>query len=391
MARHDDWFTLFDGQLIKDARGRRHETQEELAEYMEVDVRTVCNWETGRTTPGQKYLPRLVEHLSLLSEQLRLVDQTDFTQQTARYQLRQAKSYFDAGRFMGARSICQVLESNLARQVSSGEQSLLPLLAYAQYFAGHASSITVDDYQAACADARLFFAKLEKVARELQDNNWLWLSLTYQAEMYRRQNMPERALDLLTKMPPETGVDVFIKGNWAQLLARTYGKLHVYDKAGEALRLAEELSFQEDKRTSDIYVCYNTCGVYEEYARIYMHSDPEESRRYNQLAEECMPSASRWQVPVLFTRGETLIYLAMRAEVKRPEAVLETDEYKQGIEHVLKAVELAQEFGHKRQLWRAGRLLKQFRDSEAKSNRVAQDLTEMLRQSNLLPFGDGYL
>lgn len=40
------------GDLIRAARGRRRWTQQELADRLEVNRKTVDNWENGRTTPS---------------------------------------------------------------------------------------------------------------------------------------------------------------------------------------------------------------------------------------------------------------------------------------------------------------------------------------------------
>lgn len=42
------------GRAIKDARERRHLTQQQLADILGVDRKTVDNWEHGRTSPRNR-------------------------------------------------------------------------------------------------------------------------------------------------------------------------------------------------------------------------------------------------------------------------------------------------------------------------------------------------
>jgi len=42
------------GAQIRDARERRHMTQQELADVLRVDRKTVDNWEHGRTSPRNR-------------------------------------------------------------------------------------------------------------------------------------------------------------------------------------------------------------------------------------------------------------------------------------------------------------------------------------------------
>lgn len=42
------------GEQIRDARERRHMTQQQLADRLEVDRKTVDNWENGRTSPRNR-------------------------------------------------------------------------------------------------------------------------------------------------------------------------------------------------------------------------------------------------------------------------------------------------------------------------------------------------
>ena len=42
------------GRAIKDARERRHLTQQDLADILAVDRKTVDNWEHGRTSPRNR-------------------------------------------------------------------------------------------------------------------------------------------------------------------------------------------------------------------------------------------------------------------------------------------------------------------------------------------------
>jgi transcriptional regulator with XRE-family HTH domain len=55
------------GLRIKQARGRKHLTQRQLADLVEVDRKTIDNWENERTTPGADRIAALEVHLGSLS------------------------------------------------------------------------------------------------------------------------------------------------------------------------------------------------------------------------------------------------------------------------------------------------------------------------------------
>jgi len=258
MSKQDGWFTRREGQIIKEARNKNKETQEALAEYMDVDVRTVRNWENGATTPDLRQKRLLVTHLSISPALLGLIAQTNFTLETVQKQLSEAKSFLDNGAFTSACSIGNTLVVNLTRQVDDGEISLMSSLAYALYFLGHATSIVENDPVKALG----FYKEMEKVARELQDNNWLCLALTYEGEMYRRQGKHAEAFSAFKSAPQGPDVDILIRSNHAQLLARNYGKTHRRREAIEAMSLARDLACKNEERTSDIYICCNEFSVY---------------------------------------------------------------------------------------------------------------------------------
>jgi DNA-binding XRE family transcriptional regulator len=55
------------GLLIKQARGRKHLTQRQLATLVEVDRKTIDNWENERTQPSVSSIAALEVHLGSLT------------------------------------------------------------------------------------------------------------------------------------------------------------------------------------------------------------------------------------------------------------------------------------------------------------------------------------
>ncbi|HEU5382803.1 MAG TPA: helix-turn-helix domain-containing protein [Ktedonobacteraceae bacterium] len=387
MSKEDSWFTLNLSALIKDAREKKQETQDALAEYIGVDPKTIRNWENGKTAlTDWRKIQKLAEHLSIPLEAFNVVEQRDFTSQEAREAIFQAKKLFDEGKFSSAYDIGDSLLSNLTRQVKGGEKGILQEYANALYFAGHAASIAKNDPQKALSS----YKRLEKAAEELQDDNWLCLALTYQGEMYRRQRKYKRAIDVLKSAPQGPEIDVFLRGNCAQLLARAYGKTGQRKKAVEMLKLAEDLALREAERASDIYVCYTLCGVYEEYARHLMHDSPARSLQYIKLAKKQALPAPRWQIPLLLTEGEILLRAVGRTEVRNPKLALRERDYETGKLLIVEAMRLAKEGGHKRQEQRATRLPQLFQREQMTWNHIALDLAESLRPPSSYDPGDDY-
>ncbi|MNJ76947.1 Helix-turn-helix domain protein [compost metagenome] len=56
------------GEKIKKARYYHGLTKRELSARMKVDVKTIHNWELGKTSPSSKYLDRVQGFIEILEE-----------------------------------------------------------------------------------------------------------------------------------------------------------------------------------------------------------------------------------------------------------------------------------------------------------------------------------
>lgn len=61
---------------FKKAREKRGMSQQELATALSVDQSTVCLWETGKTQPRAKLLPKIAEILNCTVDELLSTQET---------------------------------------------------------------------------------------------------------------------------------------------------------------------------------------------------------------------------------------------------------------------------------------------------------------------------
>ena len=62
------------GENIRNARRRQDMTQEQLAEYLNLSVSAVSQWESGRTMPDIALLPALTQMLGVSADELLGID-----------------------------------------------------------------------------------------------------------------------------------------------------------------------------------------------------------------------------------------------------------------------------------------------------------------------------
>lgn len=380
MAGYDIPLALQTSRVIKEARTAKAFTQEKLAEIIGVEDRTIRKWESGQSSPTFLHRRMLVQVLGIQPELLGLQEQTDYSWQDAQRLVREIESSLDQGTFTSALSTASLLVRNLTRQTKRGESELGIPLNRARYLKGHALSIVQNDAPLALRD----FQVMERQAKELRDHTLLCTALTYQGEMHRRMKDYDKALRVMRKALQEPDVESIVNGNVQQLLARVYIAKHDIKAAMEAMGKAEEQAFRSQQHKSNLYVCFNLCSVYIDYAKIYMGlGDTDRSLDYIAKAEKLEKRgrvAPRWLIPILLLKGEILISMVAQDETHMQRAVLNDPDYLEGVRFVQEGHLLAEKHGHQRQVQRALSLANKFGQRANRNLIISQDLGERLRE-----------
>src|SRR5690348_1984446 len=233
MNEHSAPKALQISQIIKDARLLKGLKQEQLAEEINVsEDRVVRMWELGERTPSLAHKKVLVSKMSIQPELLGLQEQTDFSPAEALSLLASTQSSFNQGTLIAALSKAELLVRNLSRQAKRGDANLhLPLIR-AYYLRGMAISIVKNKPSLALND----FKEMEYLAREIEEQEWLYVARMYQAEMYRRMREYQQARLIFTEVAealPDSNKTIV--GHHQQLLARVRLALDDSEGAMEAM------------------------------------------------------------------------------------------------------------------------------------------------------------
>jgi tetratricopeptide (TPR) repeat protein len=244
------------------------------------------------------------------------------------------------------------LARNLRRQVKQGNMTLLEPLIDALNLAGHTVSIAKNNPE----QALLYYRRMEYYIRQLDTRHesrptLLSLARTYQGEMRRRRGDIANAIQAFKDAPQDPLVETLVRGNRAQLLARAYAAQGDFDEAKRQLDRSSDLLGEVQKGESGLYVCYNSCSTYIEYARFYLQKNNlRESLTQIEHAEQHVSLAPRWRIPVLINKGRLLLHKAPRNSFAM--GLARGDEFQEGMRLLEEAIELAQKAGHQRQLSR---------------------------------------
>jgi transcriptional regulator with XRE-family HTH domain len=374
----------FIGSLIREAREKKGFTQEELAAFADVSSRSVGDWERGRCAPSQEHKQALIECLELASELLGVVQQRDFSPEEALAYCKRIASYLNLAMFNSALISCNFLVSNVRRQVEHGDRTLLEPLIDALHLAGHTVSIARN----APEHALRYYQQMEHYIFWLKESDrnrstLLSLARTYQGEMSRRQGDIEGAFCAFRNAPQGPEVHTLVKGNRAQLSARVYTKLGDFEEARRQLDRSLELLGEVQKDEHGLYVCYNLCGTYIEYARFYLRkTNIKESLKYIELAEQDDSQAPRWRIPVLINKGKLLLYKASRSSFAIDFS--RSEDFQEGMRLLEEAIDLAYKAGHRRQLLQIAEIKnnlfhqgKEYLDASYRLNKKLDDLDKL--------------
>lgn len=298
-------------QALKEYRKEHNITQEQLANDLHVEPRTLRAWENERPTNNINELRRIADLLGIVPERLGVAAAiyVPRTPEQIEEVLTHVWSLVEESRVQEALAVVKQLAYHVRSQIATEDPLLLASLARIHHAAGYIVSEATRASESQNAIAH--YAQMESIARILDNQTLLNISLTYQGDMYRRLGNFTKAISYLEAARDTTPeADDAARGNGLQLLGRAYlrmGRSNL-DEFKRAMEAAEELAHNFDPQASSTQGHYSLGTVYEEYGRSYTDlGDVAKALEYLDLAEKHLPQTKFWELLVMISRAIVLI------------------------------------------------------------------------------------
>lgn len=285
-------------------------TQQTLADYLSVDVRTLRRWLSGETViTDVRELKQLASRLDVEPESLGVAASLyiPLTSEKIDETIELTWTLIHQARYIEARTLINKLLIELEHQSSTEDPVLLTRLAYAHHVAGHATSEGSRTENVLAAFQH--FQQTEQIARTINNHTLLNIALTYEGDMLRRKGDIEGGLEYLIEARDHTpNADTEARGNGLQLLARaSLNNKDIYSFE-KAMAEAEELSADTSLFTGSTHGFYSLGAVYEEYGKSYgWAGQKEKALKYLDLADRQLPKTAHWEIVLNTARAMTLV------------------------------------------------------------------------------------
>ena len=164
------------GQFLKSYREKHHLTQEQLAEDLRVEPRTLRAWENGeRQLNNINELYRISDLLGVEPEQLGLANSLVIPKTPEQIEeiIHHTWTLVDESRLREARTIIERLVQSIRSQITTENPVLLRSLAHSYHSAGYIISEATQAHES--YEAILYYQQMETIARILKDNTLLIL------------------------------------------------------------------------------------------------------------------------------------------------------------------------------------------------------------------------
>lgn len=298
------------GQFLKSYRKQHHLKQEQLAEALKVEPRTLRAWENGeRQLNNINELYRIADLLGIDPEQLGSANSliTPRAPEQIEEIIQHAWSLVEESRLREARAIIERLALNVRTLITTEDPSHLRSLAHTYHSAGYIVSEATQARES--YEAMLHYQQMETIARIIKDDTLLNIALTYQGDMYRRLGNLEKAATYLEAARDTTmQADKAARGNGIQLLARVYLRKGELGNFEYAMRQTEELAHTFDPAASSTRGHYNLGTVYEEYGRSYAElGQIAKAMEYLDQAQKTLPQTKFWELLLTISRAVALV------------------------------------------------------------------------------------
>lgn len=362
------------GQFLKTYRERHNLTQEQLAEDLKVEPRSLRAWENGeRQLNNINELYRIADILGVEPEQLGIASSLYITRTSEEIEevINHAWELVDASRLVEARAVIEKLAQNLRTQVITEDPKALRSLAHTYHSAGYIVSEATPAKES--YEAMLYYQQMETISRILKDDTLLNIALTYQGDMYRRLGNLDKATTFLEAARDTTpNADKAARGNGIQLLARVYLRKDQLGNFERAMGEAEELSYAFDPTTSSTRGHYNPGTIYEEYSRSYADlGRTNKAIEYLKRAEDTLPKTKFWELLMMTTQAIALI---------------KGNELEGGVQIAIEAAEQSRKAGILRYLDRINVINQHLQQMEQRIGNVRKPLQEVLYGGNVVDY-----
>ncbi len=245
--------------------------QQDLADLLSVDARTLRRWLSGETIITNVHdLKRVADTLGVnpsrlgLSQSVLLPIPPDDIEKAINHIWKQIR----AAKYHEANILADQLMMDMASYMHTSDTTMLRRLASANYVTGFVKS------QISRANetnlARYYYGEMEKIARMLDDHTLLNIALTYQGDMLQRGgNIKDAIMFLEAARDTTPDAEIVAKGNGIQLLGRAYFKAKKLSDFERAMKESENiaLELEESSQGKITKGQYNAGTVYEEYGR----------------------------------------------------------------------------------------------------------------------------
>jgi tetratricopeptide (TPR) repeat protein len=317
--------------------------QQELADTLSVDVRTLRRWLSGETIITDiRELRRVADILQIKPEKLGItpilyspLTPEDIAQtiQTA-WKLTRAAKYHEANRLVDK------LSSAIAGFTQTDDTAHLRTLANAHHIAGYVKGQVSHMNE---VNAAIFhYHEMEQIARMLGDHNLINIALTYQGDMLQRRGNVAEAITYLEAARDTTpNADNAARGNGIQLLGRAYFKAHRLEDFERAIKDSEEmaLALEEGLSGKTIKGQFNAGTVYEEYGRsLGLLGQTTQAMDYLDKAEEAFKTTWTHQRRDLLLTSSRAIVLVHGGEIR------------EGVNKAIECIELVKKSGNMRMM-----------------------------------------
>ncbi len=355
------------GLFLKNYR-RLHNnmTQEELAEILEIEPRTLRAYENGeRQLNTIQDLHHIASVLGIEPERLGIAASVYVPKTPKQIEETVARvwSLMHELRINEANIIINSLMQDISCLTTIEEPSMLQAIAHAYHGAGYVASMSARTSEV--PKAIHSYHQMEGIARIINNQTLLNTALAYQGDMYRRIGETEKALMYLEAARDLTPLaDPAARGNSIQLLGRAYLPVGNIKGFEHAMAQAEELGHQIDAQANSIQGHYNLGTVYEEYAKSYAAlGQTQKALDYVDLTEDTLPKTKNNEVLLTIVRSEALIY---------------GGEIESGKPLAIEAARLSRVQGHQRRLERIYKIIQYLHQQSLKLSKAEMDLSEAL-------------
>ena len=296
--------------ILKEYRTKYDITQEQLANELSIDVRTVRRYENGETAQGDIFeLRRIASILGIEPERLGVaaslfvpldLGQIDEVIERIWYLVHAARNY-------EANVLIERLIYDLKSQIKTEDQPSLIRLAHAEHLAGYVKSVMTRANETDIP--RAHYHEMEKIGYILHDQTLINIGLTYQGDMLTRGGNVLRGIEYLEAARDVTQADDAARGNGIQLLGRAYLRANCLGDFERAMGEAEEIASEVKPDQSSTHGQYSLGTVYEEYGRSYaLLGQTQQAMDYLDKAQATLEQTKHWEILIKTARSMALVH-----------------------------------------------------------------------------------